>query len=88
MRQQKGNYDLFVYDLPSSKITRLTNNQRNNENPSWSPDGRFLAFSSTRSGRSEIYVMAIDGSGTRKLAEVPESSYTPAWSPNLIESKK
>ena len=83
MRQQKGNYDLFVYDLPTSKITRLTSNQRNNENPAWSPDGRFVAFSSTRSGRSEIYIMAIDGSGTRKLAEIPGASFTPSWSPNL-----
>ncbi|MCL2144603.1 MAG: Tol-Pal system beta propeller repeat protein TolB [Endomicrobia bacterium] len=83
MRQQKGNYDLFVYDLPTSKITRLTSNQRNNENPTWSPDGRFVVFASNRSGRSEIYIMAIDGSGTRKLAEIPGASFTPSWSPNL-----
>ncbi|MCL1901562.1 MAG: hypothetical protein FWG51_04090, partial [Firmicutes bacterium] len=73
------------YDLPTSKITRLTSNQRNNENPTWSPDGRFVAFSSTRAGRSEIYIMAIDGSGTRKLAEIPGASFTPSWSPNLTQ---
>ncbi|MCL2390208.1 MAG: Tol-Pal system beta propeller repeat protein TolB [Endomicrobia bacterium] len=83
MRQPKGNFDLYVYDLPTTKITKITNNQRNNENPSWSPDGRFVAFSSTRSGKNEIYIMAIDGSGTRKLAEIPGNSYTPAWSPNF-----
>jgi len=83
MRQTKGNYDLYIYDLLTAKITKITDNQANNENPAWSPDGRFLTFYSNRSGKGEIYVMAIDGSGTRKLAEVPGASYTPAWSPVL-----
>jgi TolB protein len=83
MRQGRGNFDLYIYDLKSARITRLTNNQGNNENPVWSPDGRFIAFSSSRSARWEIYVMAIDGSGTRKLAEIPGNSYTPAWSANI-----
>ncbi|MDR3125122.1 MAG: Tol-Pal system beta propeller repeat protein TolB [Endomicrobium sp.] len=81
MRKPKGNYDLYIYDLPTGKITQLTNNQKRNENPTWSPDGRFIVFSSTRSDKSEIYIMAIDGSGVRKLVEIPGSSYTPTWSP-------
>jgi len=84
MKQTKGNYDIYVYDLPTAKITKLTNSQKNNENPTWSPDGRFLTFYSNRSGRGEIYVMAIDGLGTRKLVEMPGTSYTPSWSPLLI----
>ena len=82
MRQPKNNYDLYVYDLPTAKITKLTNAQGNNENPVWSPDGRFLAFSSTRSGKSEIYIMAIDGSGVRKLANLSGASQMPSWSVN------
>ena len=83
MRKSKSNYDLYVYDLPTGKIIQLTNNQRRNENPTWSPDGRFVVFSSTRFDKSEIYIMAIDGSGVRKLVEMPGSSYTPSWSPVL-----
>jgi TolB protein len=83
MRQGKGKFNLYIYDLKTSKVTRITNNQGDNENPAWSPDGRFLTFSSSRSGRWEVYVMAIDGSGTRKLVDIPGSSYTPAWSPNV-----
>ncbi|MDR2772699.1 MAG: hypothetical protein LBB93_04450 [Elusimicrobiota bacterium] len=83
MRQGRGHFDLYVYDLRSTRITRLTNSQGNNENPVWSPDGRFLAFASSRRGRWEIYIMAIDGSGTRKLAEISGNSYTPSWSANI-----
>jgi TolB protein len=83
MKQAKGDYDIYTYDLTTAKIIRLTRNQKNNENPTWSPDGRFLAFYSNRSGRGEIYITAIDGSGTRKLLEIPGNSYTPSWSPIL-----
>jgi TolB protein len=80
MRYGRGDYNLYLYDLSAAKITRLTDNQGKNENPSWSPDGRFVTFCSNRSGKNEIYIMAIDGSGTRKLMEAPGSSYTPSWS--------
>jgi TolB protein len=83
MRQPKGNNDLYVYDLLTAKITKLTNNQQNNENPTWSPDGRFVTFYSNRSGKGEIYVMAIDGFGIRRLVEIAGVSYSPSWSPVL-----
>jgi TolB protein len=83
MRQGKGKFNLYIYELKTNKITRITNNQGDNENPAWSSDGRFLTFSSSRSGRWEVYVMAIDGSGTRKLVDIPGNSYTPAWSTNV-----
>lgn len=81
MRQSRENFDLYMYDLASTTVTRLTQGDRDNENPSWSPDGRFIVFSSTRSGRHELFVMAADGSGARKLANIPAHSYTPSWSP-------
>jgi Tol biopolymer transport system component len=35
--------------------------------PSWSPDGRRIAFVSERDGNNEVYVMNADGSGQRNL---------------------
>ncbi|MDR3111883.1 MAG: hypothetical protein LBU55_01745 [Elusimicrobiota bacterium] len=81
MRQHNAkNFDLYIYDLHTAKTTKLTKNKGNNENPSWSPDGRFIVFSSDRSGKEEIYIIAIDGSGSRKLVEISGRSYTPSWS--------
>ena len=76
-------FDIFLYDLPKQKIIRLTEGQGNNENPTWSQDGRFIAFASNRSGRSEIYIMGIDGTGVRKLVETRGESFTPTWSQGL-----
>jgi Tol biopolymer transport system component len=46
----------------------LTRNPAQDGSPSWSPDGRRIAFVSNRDGRDGgIYVMNADGSGQRRL---------------------
>lgn len=81
MREKYSNYDIYVYDLGTMYITRLTRDQGKNENPSWSPDGRFLVFSSNRSGKSELYIMGADGSGARKLGAFAGDCSMPGWGP-------
>ena len=46
---------------------RLTNNSAQDEEPAWAPDGRRLAFVSTRGGNADIYVMNADGSNVAQL---------------------
>lgn len=53
--------------------------------PAWSPDGRRIAFASTRDGaESEIYVMDADGSDQTRLTETPPhvTDHTPTFSPD------
>ena len=54
-----------------SGTRKLTHNARHNAEPAWSPDGRKIAFRSTRNGNREIYVMNADGSGKRNLTRNP-----------------
>jgi Tol biopolymer transport system component len=50
--------------------------------PDWSPDGKSIAFASQRSGSFDLYVMAADGTGTRRLTSTKEEDETsPTWSP-------
>ena len=50
---------------------------------SWSPDGKRIAFSSTRdeAGNAEIYVMNRDGTAIRRLTHHPGIDVSPSWSP-------
>lgn len=48
--------------------------------PTWSPDGRKIAFASERDGNSEIYVMNADGSNVTRLTDA--GGNFPAWSPD------
>ena len=50
--------------------------------PSWSPDGEWLALSSTRDGNQEIYVVRPSGKDLRRLTSDPAIDAHPAWSPD------
>ena len=50
--------------------------------PALSPDSRKIAFTSTRDGNAEIYVMNADGGGLRRLTNDPSLDEYPTWSPD------
>ncbi|MCG2726534.1 MAG: hypothetical protein L6420_09865 [Elusimicrobia bacterium] len=80
-KTRKEKMNIFLTDLTGNIKHRLTRNSGSNENPSWSPDGRFLVFSSTRNKKKELFIMDVDGSAQHSLAEIEGDSYTPHWSP-------
>ena len=49
--------------------------------PCWSPDGTRLAWSSTRHGTQQIYLIGADGSGERRLTSTA-TAVAPRWSPD------
>jgi TolB protein len=53
----------------------------NNEEPTWSPDGRHIAFTSTRAGQRDVFVMHADGSDQRRLTSNGRDNYLADWSP-------
>lgn len=50
--------------------------------PSVSPDGSRIVFSSDRTGQSQLYVMQADGSGLRQLTSDSAGAYSGRWSPD------
>ena len=73
-----GIAEIYVMDADGSNQTRLTNNADFDGNPTWSPDGRRIAF---RSG-TEIYVMDADGSNQVNITNHFSLDDHPAWSPD------
>jgi TolB protein len=61
-------------------VTRqITFGEGTNESPAWSPNGRHLAFVSTRAGRNQVFTVDRDGRNVRQLTKDGNNS-TPNWS--------
>ncbi|MDE3137292.1 MAG: protein kinase [Acidobacteriota bacterium] len=74
---------VWAFDLSRGTATRVTFSSVNNGQPAWSPDGRFIAFFSDRSGQIHIYQKAADGTGTTApLVMDAASERYPSWSPD------
>src|SRR5690348_17212386 len=65
-----------------SHAADLSRNLAQDGQPAWSPDGRRIAFVSTRDGNAGIWVMNADGSGQRRLTRSKANDTAPVWSPN------
>jgi TolB protein len=72
-------YDVKVYDLASGQTRQVTFGEGSNESPAYSPNGRHLVFTSTRSGRAQIFTVGRDGRGVRQITR-DGNNYTPNWS--------
>jgi len=75
-RDERNAFDVFVYDLKTGKIDRVTQGQGSNFDPSWSPDGRLLVYASSRGG---LFVMNLQ---TRKEFRIYKGgAKNPSWGP-------
>lgn len=80
-----SNSDIYMMDDRGSNVRRLTDALGVDMKPTWSPDGRQIAFRTSRDGQDEIYVMASDGSCERNLTANLRDDRSPAWSPDGCE---
>ena len=73
-------YDVKVYDLATGVTRQITFGEGSNESPAYSPNGRHLAFTSTRGGRGvQIFTIGRDGRGVKQVTR-DGNNYTPSWS--------
>jgi len=79
---RSNNWDIYLLDLVSGALIRLTQNPGFDGNPSWSPDGKYIAFESDRYGDLDIYIMSTSGGELRRITTSRTPDYEPAWSPD------
>ncbi|MEO1190448.1 MAG: Tol-Pal system beta propeller repeat protein TolB [Pseudomonadota bacterium] len=76
-----GNSDIYVMDLRTRDLRRLTTGPGIDISPSFSPDGSQIVFESDRSGSQQLYIMPAAGGGATRLTFGEGRYATPSWSP-------
>jgi TolB protein len=72
-------FDIKIFSLEQGQIRTITDSTGSNESPSWAPNGRHLAFASTRAGRTQIFTIARDGNDLRQVTK-SGNNVQPSWS--------
>ena len=71
---------LFISDINNTNTIQLTQGEKNNINPKWSPDGKKIAFVSNRNGKNNLYCLNLAGGEAERLTDLKTGINDFKWS--------
>src|SRR6516162_4063717 len=77
----KTNSSLWLVPASGGEPRRLTTSPGTNNHPRWSPDGKSIAFVSSRGGSAQVWLLPLDGGEAAQLTRLPVDVSGPVWSP-------
>lgn len=77
-----GNKEIFASDYDGYNASQLTRYNSLTLNPSWSPDGMQISFTSYKDGNPNVYAMDTVRGASRGISKKKGVNITPAWSPD------
>jgi len=72
MTDERSEYvnQVWLCNADGSNALQLTKGDKNSGNPKWSPDGKWIAFTSSRDGKNNLYVLPVTGGEAEKVTDV------------------
>ncbi len=77
-----GDRDIYLFDAQTATIRKLTENDVEDHWPTWSHDGRMIAYQSQSDGNREIYIQVMPDGVPVNSSQHEEQDLVPSWSPN------
>jgi len=77
-----GNTEIFEARRDGSSLRQLTHSSGIDTNPEWSPSGQRIAFTSSRTGSPQVYVMDSEGANLRRVTFDGDYNDGASWSPD------
>lgn len=78
---ENKNYDIYTMNSDGTNITNLTNDALEDYSPDWSPDGKWIAFSSGSSKQYDVWVINPQTKNKIRLTSELKRNETPVWKP-------
>ncbi len=79
---KRGKQEIYIADLQNRGLDPIALTlSLGNKEPTFSPDGQWLAFTSTRDQDPEIYIMTTNGTGQKNVSNNPGRDLQPDWQP-------
>src|SRR3989454_780331 len=82
LKDNRGITRIWLADVASGSARQLTAGPGSDRQPRWSPDGRTLAFVSTRENGAQLWVLPIAGGEARRLTSLADGVFDPVWLPD------
>jgi len=76
-----GSYNIFRYDLATDEIVAVTSGSEQKRSPTWSPDGKKIAFVADYNGIMNMYVKDLETGDMFPVTDVLTNINSPYWSP-------
>jgi len=71
---------VFLCNADGSNTIQLTKGDKNSANPKWSPDSKWIAFTSSRDGKNNLYILPVGGGEAEKVTDVKSGVGSYDWS--------
>lgn len=78
----RGNQAIFIHELASGSVRKITAETGINGSPAWSPDGRSLALTLSYGRNPDIYVVDVQSGAKHRLTDHYGIDTEPSWSPD------
>src|SRR3989442_1475218 len=82
LKDNRGMTRIWLADVASGAVRQLTAGPGSDRQPRWSPDGRTLAFVSTRETGAQLWVLPIAGGEARRVTSLADGVFDPLWLPD------
>ncbi len=80
--KNRSNSDIWLIPSTGGTPRQLTSSEKADDRPRWSPDGKNIAFNSTRDGSPQIYLIDVTGGEARKVTSIPNGTSNHIWMPD------
>src|SRR2546425_3784574 len=79
LKDNRGITRIWLADVASGSARQLTAGPGSDRQPRWSPDGRSLAFVSTRENGAQLWVLPVAGGEARRVTTLADGAVGPGW---------